>query len=184
MEANPQAQKPNWPMFEHSYYGHFDDEFVPRVPTADHKGVFTELIEFVGYRYEESMKDRCLNSKCHYCLEEDFSILGLDPKWTGFVYEYYTKQKYSRFRAESIELNDKLAADAAVELVNNFRNVLPEIQAALPEGTPMVYSAETPFGYDGHAIETFIQTMREGFKSIGLKAVSMDEFLSEDKTKH
>lgn len=183
MEANPQAQKPNWPMFEHSYYRHERDG-VPGVPEHHRRGVFGELIEFVGYRYEESMKDRCLNSKCHYCLEEDFSILGLDAKWTGFVYEYYTKQKYSRYRAESIELNDKLAADAAVELVNNFRNVLPEIQAALPSDTPMVYNAETPFGYDGHAPETFIQTMREGFKSIGLKAVSMDEFLSEDKTKH
>lgn len=184
MEDNPQAENPNWPMFEHSYYGQFDDELVPRVPTADRKGVFMELLEFVGYRYEESIKDRCLNSKCHYCLEQDFELLGLDSKWTGFVYEYHTGKKYSRFRAESIELNDKIAADEAVELVNTFKSALNQIRETMPADTPMVYHPERPFGYDGHAPETFIQIMRDGFNSIGLKTMTMDEFLAKDNTKH
>lgn len=183
MEANPQAENPNWPMFEHSYY-QSERDGVPEVPADNRKGVFTELLEFVGYRYEESMKDRCLNSKCHYCLEHDFELLGLDAKWTGFVYEYHTGKKYSRFRAESIELNDKLAADAAVELVNTFKAALSEIRRTMPEDTPMVYHHERPFGYDGHAPETFIQTMREGFNSIGIQAITMDELLAEDNTKH
>lgn len=183
MEDNFKKEQLDWPMFEHSHY-QAERDGVPEVPADCRKGVFLELLEFVGYRYEESMKNRCLHAKCHYCLEEDFRILGLDAKWTGFVYEYHIGQKYSRFRAESIELNDKLAADAAVELVNNFKSALGEIRETMPADTPMVYHPERPFGYDGHAPETFIQTMREGFNSIGLKAMSMDEFLAEDNTKH
>lgn len=183
MEANPQAETPNWPMFEHTFFKEGPDG-VPEVGNHYKTSVFLELLGFIGYRYEESIKDRCLNSKCHYCLEQDFAILGLDAKWTGFVYEYRTGKKYSRFRAESIELNDKLAAEAAVELVKNFKAALNQIRETMPTDTPMVYHPDRPFGYDGHAPETFIQTMREGFNSIGLKAMSMDEFLAEDNTKH
>lgn len=183
MEDNFKKEQLDWPMFEHSLY-QTERDGVPEVPEHHRKGVFRELLEFVGYRHEEFIKDRCWNPKCHYCLEEDFRILGLDAKWTGFVYEFYSGEKYSRFRAESIELNDKHAAEAAVELVNSFKSELNQIREAMPADTPMVYHPDRPFGYDGHAPETFVQIMREGFKSIGLKAMSMDEFLAEDNTKH
>ena len=174
------AQIDNLEMFEHSYYGHFDDELVPRVPTDHRKGVYHELFDFVGWRYENAVQERILEAKCHHCLEEDLGALGISPLWSGFLFQWHRpKEKYSEFVQHSKEMNEHIAVQAAVEVVAGIKAAAATMkeQGMKTEGTPTVYNKDTPFGFDSHNVDVFVQTLKEGVKDLGIKVMDMDEFL-------
>lgn len=166
-------------MFEHSYYKATRDG-VPGVPETHRKGVFQEIFDFIGWRYEEPIRKRLESTLCHHCLEEDLHILGLTPQWVGFVYEYLTGKRYSDFVHKSNELNEQIAVEAAVQMVAGIKAAISTLknQGTMVTSTPMVYHKETPFGFDSHNSEAFIQTLREGLKGTGVQIMEMEEFIA------
>jgi hypothetical protein len=175
-------------MFEHSYYTLPNGEV--KVAEAERNSVFREIFDFIGWRYEGPIIERLESTLCHHCLEEDLHILGLTPQWVGFVYEYLTGKRYSDFVHKSNELNEQIAVEAAVQMVAGIKAAISTLknQGTVVTSTPMVYNKDTPFGFESHNSEAFLQTLREGLKGTGVQLMEMEEFIawsaSKDDPRH